>query len=318
VDRSHGDADGDGFVEYNRHTETGLVNQGWKDSHDSIFHADGSLAAGPIALCEVQAYVYLAKRRAATMARLLNFPDTALELDGHAEQLRERFEAAFWCEEISTYALALDGSKRPCRVRTSNAGHALFAGIAAPERARRVATGLLDHDFFAGWGIRTVGANEARYNPMSYHNGSIWPHDNAIIALGFDRYGLKSAVLQVLSGLFDASTYIDLQRLPELLCGFAREPRTAPTFYPVACAPQAWATAAPFAILQAALGLTLDYRGAEFRFRRPVLPDFLDRLSLQNLRLGDRVVDLDLARHGRDVAINVTLGAERARVVAIH
>jgi glycogen debranching enzyme len=317
IDR-YGDADGDGFVEYNRHTETGLVNQGWKDSHDSVFHADGSLAPGPIALCEVQAYVYLAKRRAATMARLLDLPEMAMALDRQAETLREQFEAAFWCEEISTYALALDGRKQPCRVRTSNAGHALFAGIAAPERARRVAAGLLDKDFFAGWGIRTVSAEEARYNPMSYHNGSVWPHDNAVIALGFDRYGFKAAALQVLTGLFEASTYIDLQRLPELFCGFAREPRTAPTFYPVACAPQAWATAAPFALLQAALGLTLDYRGGEFRFKRPTLPEFLDDLSLHNLRLGDRVVDLHIARHGSDVAINVTLGAERARVVAIH
>lgn len=317
IDR-YGDSDGDGFVEYNRHTETGLVNQGWKDSHDSVFHADGSLAPGPIALCEVQAYVYLAKRRGATMARLLDLPERAVALDRQAEQLRERFEKAFWCEEISTYALALDGQKRPCRVRTSNAGHALFAGIASPERAQRVAAGLLDQDFFAGWGIRTVGAQEARYNPMSYHNGSVWPHDNAIIALGFDRYGFKTAALQVLTGLFEASTYIDLQRLPELFCGFAREPRTAPTFYPVACAPQAWATSAPFALLQAALGLTLDHRGGEYRFKRPALPGFLDELSLHNLRLGDRVVDLEIARHAGDVAINVTLGAERARVVAIH
>ena len=317
IDR-YGDADGDGFVEYNRHTETGLVNQGWKDSHDSVFHADGSLAPGPIALCEVQAYVYLAKRRAATMARLLDIPEMAVALDRQAEQLRERFEAAFWCEEIATYALALDGEKRPCRVRTSNAGHALFAGIAAPERAQRVAAGLLGKDFFAGWGIRTVGAQEARYNPMSYHNGSVWPHDNAVIALGFDRYGFKAGALQVLTGLFGASTYIDLQRLPELFCGFEREPRTAPTFYPVACAPQAWATAAPFALLQAVLGLTLDYRGGEYRFKRPALPEFLDELTLRNLRLGDRVVDLNIARHGSDVAINVTLGADRARVVAIH
>src|SRR5262249_36746112 len=152
IDR-YGDSEGDGFVEYNRHTETGLVNQGWKDSHDSVFHADGRLALGPIALCEVQAYVFLAKQRAAMMARRLELPDLAADLDRQAEQLRQRFEAAFWCEEISTYALALDGHKEPCRVRTSNAGHALFAGIATPERAQRVAAGLVDRDFFAGWGI---------------------------------------------------------------------------------------------------------------------------------------------------------------------
>lgn len=314
----YGDRDGDGFVEYSRHSETGLVNQGWKDSHDSVFHADGSLAPGPIALCEVQAYVFMAKRRAARMARLLDLPEIALALDRQAEALRERFEAAFWCEDISTYALALDGQKRPCRVRTSNAGHALFAGIAAPERAQRVAAGLVDKDFFAGWGIRTVAATEARYNPMSYHNGSVWPHDNALIALGFDRYGLKAPALRVLTALFDASNYIDLHRLPELLCGFPRQPRTAPTFYPVACAPQAWATATPFALLQAALGLTIDHRGGEIRFKRPALPQFLRELRLRGLRLGDRVADIEIARHDGDVTINVVRGADSVRVVAIH
>ena len=317
IDR-YGDIDGDGFVEYNRYSETGLVNQGWKDSHDSIFHADGTLAQGPIALCEVQAYVFLAKRRAASMARLLGLPERATALDQQANALQQLFEAAFWCEELSTYALALDGKKQPCRVRTSNAGHALFAGIAAPDRARRVAAGLLDPDFFAGWGIRTVAASEIRYNPMSYHNGSIWPHDNALIALGFDRYGLKDAVLQVLTAMFDASGYVDLRRLPELFCGFAREPCTGPTFYPVACAPQAWATTTPFALLQAALGLAIDHEGGEIRFTQPALPAFLDDLKLSGLRLGDRAADVHIARHGDEVAINVPRGSDRVRVIAIH
>ena len=317
IDR-YGDADGDGFVEYNRYSESGLVNQGWKDSHDSIFHADGQLAQGPIALCEVQAYVFLGKRRAARMARLLDLPERAMVLDTQADSLQKRFEAAFWCEELSTYALALDGEKRPCRVRSSNAGHALFAGIAAPERARRVAAGLLDRDFFAGWGIRTVAASQVRYNPMSYHNGSIWPHDNALIALGFDRYGLKDAVLQVLTAMFEASGYVDLRRLPELFCGFAREPRTSPTFYPVACAPQAWATATPFALLQAALGLAIDHRSGEIRFKRPALPEFLDELKLSGVRLGDRVTDIQIAHRGDEVAINVPHSSDRVRVIAIH
>jgi glycogen debranching enzyme len=317
IDR-YGDSDGDGFVEYNRYSESGLVNQGWKDSHDSIFHADGRLASGPIALCEVQAYVFLAKRRAARMARLLDLPAQAMALDRQADLLQERFEAAFWCDELSTYAIALDGRKEPCRVRSSNAGHALFAGIAAPERARRVAAGLLDQDFFAGWGIRTVAAAQPRYNPMSYHNGSIWPHDNALIALGFDRYGLKDAVLQVMTAMFDASDYLDLRRLPELFCGFAREPRTGPTFYPVACAPQAWATTTPFALLQAALGLTIEHRSSEIRFKRPALPEFLDEVRLGGLRLGDRVADVQITRHGDEVAINVPVGSDRIRVIAIH
>lgn len=315
---TYGDADGDGFIEYNRHSEIGLVNQGWKDSHDSVFHADGSLAPGPIALCEVQAYVYMAKLRAARMARLLGLLEIAIALDQQAEALREKFEAAFWCEEISTYALALDGAKRPCRVRTSNAGHALFAGIASPERAQRVATSLVGKDFFTGWGIRSVAATEARYNPMSYHNGSVWPHDNALIALGFDRYGLKAPALQVMTGLFDASNYVDLQRLPELMCGFPRQPRTAPTFYPVACAPQAWAAGASFALLQAALGLTIDLRGGEIRFKRPALPRFLRELSIKGMHLGDRIADIEIARHDDDVAINVLRGADSVRVVAIH
>ncbi len=317
IDRC-GDADGDGFVEYNRHSETGLVNQGWKDSHDSVFHADGRLAPGPIALCEVQAYVYLAKRRAAKMARLLDLPEMALDLERQAALLQRRFEAAFWCEELSTYALALDGEKRPCRVRASNAGHALFAGIAAPDRARRVAAGLLDGDFVAGGGGRTLAAGQPRFNPMSYHNGSIWPHDNALIALGLDRYGFKDGALRILTAMFDASGYVDLRRMPELFCGFRRQARTGPTLYPVACAPQAWAAATPFALLQAALGLSLDHRSGEIRFKRPMLPEFLQELRLHDLRLGDRAIDIEIARHGGDVAINVPGRRDHLRVVVIH
>ncbi|MGH6927702.1 MAG: amylo-alpha-1,6-glucosidase, partial [Dongiaceae bacterium] len=315
---SYGDADGDGFVEYNRHSETGLVNQGWKDSHDSVFHADGRLAPGPIALCEVQAYVYLAKRGAAAIARRLDRAQTAELLENQADLLQQRFEAAFWCEELSTYALALDGTKQPCRVRSSNAGHALFAGIVAPDRARRLAAGLMDRDFFAGWGIRTLAAGQPRFNPMSYHNGSIWPHDNAIIALGFDRYGFKDAAVRVLASMFDASNYIDLRRLPELFCGFARQVRTGPTFYPVACAPQAWSTAAPFALLQAALGLGLNYWKSEVRFQQPELPEFLRELQIEAVGLADRTADIHVARHGREVAIDVPSRSPDLRVVVTH
>jgi glycogen debranching enzyme len=315
---TYGDSDGDGFVEYNRHSETGLVNQGWKDSHDSIFHADGRLAPGPIALCEVQAYVYLAKRGAAAVARQLDRLQTAELLEKQAELLRERFEAAFWCEDLSIYALALDGKKQPCRVRSSNAGHALFAGIASPERARRLAAGLMDREFFAGWGIRTLAAGQPRFNPMSYHNGSVWPHDNAIIALGFDRYGFKDAAVRLLTAMFDASNYIDLRRLPELFCGFARQVRTGPTFYPVACAPQAWATATPFALLQAALGLHLDYPKREIRFQHPELPEFLRELRIEGVALAERTADIHIARHGRDVAVDVPSRSPDLRVVVTH
>ncbi len=201
-----GDRDGDGFLEYHRETEQGLANQGWKDSHDAVFHADGSLAEGPIALVEVQAYAFAAKRRAARMARRLGHVERGEQLDRQASELAERFNAAFWCPEIGTYALALDGAKLPCRVRTSNAGQVLFSGIAPRERALEVATGLMRPAFFSGWGIRTVSRTESRYNPMSYHNGSIWPHDNALIALGFARYGLQAPIERVFRGMFETAT----------------------------------------------------------------------------------------------------------------
>ncbi|MCV9937405.1 amylo-alpha-1,6-glucosidase [Boseaceae bacterium BT-24-1] len=300
-----GDRDGDGFVEYYRETDSGLANQGWKDSHDSISHADGSLAQGPIALVEVQAYVYAAKRAAATMARALGLIARADELDQAASTLRERFDRAFWCEEIASYALALDGNKQPCRVRASNAGHALFGGIALPERAARVAATLMSEGSFGGWGIRTLNVGEIRYNPMSYHNGSVWPHDNALIALGFAKYGFKLEAARLFEAIFDASTYQDQQRLPELFCGFLRRRRRGPTAYPVACSPQAWAAAAPFAMLAACLGLELPAATNEVKLIDPVLPAFLDDVTLRGLKLTRSQFDLRVHRHKSDVTINV-------------
>ena len=264
-----GDPDRDGFVEYHRADENGLVNQGWKDSYDAIFHADGSIAVGPTALCEVQGYVYAAKRAAARGARRLGKLALGDTLDAQATKLAERFEAAFWCEDIGTYALALDGQKRPCRVRTSNAGQVLFSGIAAPERAEAVMRDLMRPSFFSGWGIRTVAREEKRYNPMSYHNGSVWPHDNALIAAGFARYGHKSAIDRVFKGLFDAASYMDLRRLPELYCGFQRGRQRGPTLYPVACSPQAWAAGTPLMLLQSSLGLEFDQDRNEILLREP-------------------------------------------------
>jgi glycogen debranching enzyme len=300
-----GDRDGDGFVEYYRETDSGLANQGWKDSHDSISHADGSLAQGPIALVEVQAYVYAAKRAAATMARALELADRAEALEQAASKLRERFDRAFWCEEIASYALALDGDKRPCRVRASNAGHALFSGIALPERAGRVAATLMSEGSFGGWGIRTLSVGEIRYNPMSYHNGSVWPHDNALIAMGFAKYGFKLEAARLFEATFDASTYQDQQRLPELFCGFLRRRRRGPTAYPVACSPQAWAAAAPFAMLAACLGLELPAATNEIKLIDPVLPPFLDDVTLRGLKLARSQFDLRVHRHKSDVTINV-------------
>jgi glycogen debranching enzyme len=300
-----GDPDGDGFVEYARSTPQGLANQGWKDSHDAVFHADATLAEGPIALCEVQGYVYAAKRAAAELARALGQPARADDLERQADALRKHFERAFWCEEIGTYALALDGAKRPCRVRTSNAGHCLATGIADPEHARRVAETLMHPDSFSGWGVRTVAASEVNYNPMSYHNGSVWPHDNALVAWGLCRYGQPGAALKVLDGMFEASLFLDLHRLPELFCGFPRRNGEGPTLYPVACAPQAWSAAAVYLLVQSCLGLTVSAVKHEVCFAYPVLPGFLRELRIHNLRVGRASVDLLLRRHGPDVGINV-------------
>jgi len=315
-----GDPDHDGLIEYQRATEQGLQNQGWKDSYDAIFHADGKLAEGYIALSEVQGYVFAGKRLAASAARRLGMPEKAARLEAEAERLRERFEEEFWCEELGTYAVALDGAKEQCRVRTSNAGQLLFSGIVREDRARRVAADLMSQKFFSGWGIRTVAVGEARYNPMSYHDGSIWPHDNALIALGFARYGLKHSVAHLFKGLFDAASYMELRRLPELFCGFRRELRRGPVLYPVACAPQAWASATPFTLLEAALGLEFDTARGEIRLRNPRLPDFLNEVVVRDLRLGASSVDLRLRRHNGEVSLEVlrTRGQIQVSIVLTH
>jgi glycogen debranching enzyme len=312
-----GDPDRDGFVEYRRASGDGLANQGWKDSHDAIFHADGTPAEGFIALAEVQAYVYAAKQTMAGCAQRLGKPEQARKLKAEANRLAARFDEAFWCQDIGTYALALDGDKKPCRVRTSNAGQVLFTGIARPDRAKEVVDGLVGPQYFSGWGIRTVARGEARYNPMSYHNGSIWPHDNALIALGCARYGSKRAVDQVFKGLFDAATYMELRRLPELFCGFQRQRGRGPTLYPVACVPQAWASAAPFALLEASLGLEFDPQNKAIRLRDPRLPSFLDEVLVRNLQLGQANIDLQIRRDKDGVSLDVprTHGEIQASVV---
>src|SRR5690606_30506290 len=197
-------------------------------------------------------------------------------LEREATRLRERFEELFWDEELGTYVLALDGDKRPCRVRTSNAGHCLFAGIASPERARRVASCLTDPGSFSGWGVRTLAVGERRYNPMSYHNGSVWPHDNAMIAAGMARYQQRHEASAILTGLYDASKFFALRRLPELFCGFPRRPGEGPTLYPVACAPQIWASGAPLLTLAAVLGISIDGAGQRVVFGHSMLPAYID------------------------------------------
>ena len=314
---AYGDRDGDGFVEYGRRTEQGLANQGWKDSHDSVFHADGSTAPGPIALCEVQAYVYGAWQAAAAMARALGHRARAAALEHKAELLRDEFAARFWCADIGTYALALDGRKRPCRVRTSNAGHALLTGIATPDHAAGVAAQLTGTSSFSGWGVRTLASGEARYNPMSYHNGSVWPHDNALVALGLARYGHKAGVLRIFEGLFAASLHMDLRRLPELFCGFPWRRGQGPVAYPVACSPQAWAAAVPLAMLQAALGLDIDGVGNRLCFTRPALPHFLDEVVLSGLAVGEGRADVRLRRHGDGVSVEVLRRDPGVHVVTV-
>jgi len=314
---TYGDRDQDGFVEYYRHAADGLVHQGWKDSHDSVFHADGSLAEGPIALCEVQGYVYAAKMAAAELAAILNHPEMAARWVRQAEDLRERFERAYWCDELSTYALALDGKKRPCRVRTSNPGHCLFTGIVSHDRAARVGNTLLADSSFCGWGVRTVAAGEVRYNPMSYHNGSVWPHDNAIIGAGLARYRDKRGVLKILTGMFDASLFFDLNRMPELFCGFHRRPGEGPTWYPVACSPQSWAAATVFLLLHACLGVRIDAAADRVYFDYPLLPPFLREVRIRGLRVGTGSVDLLLTRHGDDVGVNVLGRTGHVEVVLV-
>ncbi|MGE5646805.1 MAG: glycogen debranching N-terminal domain-containing protein [Acidobacteriota bacterium] len=312
-----GDADGDGFVEYSRRSEKGLVQQGWKDSQDSVFHADGQLANPPIALCEVQGYVYAAKQAAATLAAALGDDGASERLRREARTLQERFERAFWDDDLGTYVLALDGAKQPCRVRTSNAGHVLFSGIASAAHARRVAETLLAFDSFSGFGIRTLSSLEVRYNPMSYHNGSVWPHDNAIIAAGMGRYGLQDGAAVVLQGLFDAALFLDQRRLPELFCGFPRRPGQGPTLYPVACSPQAWSSASAFLVMQACLGLSIDAKEKRVRFRRALLPEFLPDVRIRDLRVGGAQVDVLLERHANSVGITVLRRQGDVEIVAV-
>jgi glycogen debranching enzyme len=314
IDRA-GDLDGDGFVEYSRRSKDGLIHQGWKDSQDAVFHADGSPAEGPIALCEVQGYVFAAKRRAAQLALALGHTEQSRRFLKEADTLRTQFERRFWCNDLSSYALALDGFKQPCRVKTSNAGHCLWAGIADQKHGMRTAKTLMGEEFFNGWGVRTVAASEIRFNPMAYHNGSVWPHDNALIAAGMASYGFKQGALKILSGLFDASLFIELHRLPELMCGFSRRPDEGPTPYPVACSPQTWSSVAVFLLLQSCLGLRIEAPRARLSFSQPMLPAFLERIEIRNLKIGNAEVDLLLERHAQNVGINILRQEGQVEVV---
>jgi glycogen debranching enzyme len=310
-----GDSNGDGLLDYARGRESGLVNQGWKDSADSIFHADGRFPEGPIALVEVQGYVYAACRAMAELAARRGEVETAEHWRGRAEALREIVERRFWMADTGLYGIALDGNGELCRVRASNAGHLLFTGLAAPERAVRVAEQLASPAFNSGWGIRTLAKGEARFNPMSYHNGSVWPHDTALCAAGMARYGDREQVLTVLNQLFEAAVQFGM-RLPELFCGFPRSPGEAPIPYPVACLPQAWAAGSVFMLLQACLGLTIDGWRGEVLVDRPALPIGVERLRVRQLPVGRNRIDLTFQRVGDEV-VCISEGKTRSAVKII-
>jgi len=301
----HGDLDGDGFVEYRSRSPVGLANQGWKDSADGIVHADGSLPEPPIALVEAQAYVYAAKRGAAALFRALGDPARALALDAEAARLRAAFDAAFWMPAEGFYCLALDGKKRQVAAVASNAGQALVCGIVPPERAARVAERLMREDLFSGWGVRTLSNREVRYNPVGYHVGTVWPHDNALIALGLKRHGHEAPAVAIAGGLFEAAQHFPSYRLPELFCGFARSAFGVPVRYPVACSPQAWAATAWSMLLQAILGVRPDAAARELAIVRPTLPAWLRWVEVHRIRVGAGEVDLRYERVGERTAVDV-------------
>jgi glycogen debranching enzyme len=292
----YGDADGDGFVEYIRRSPRGLENQGWKDSGNSVVHADGTLATPPIALAEVQAYVYLAKVRMAEIMQTLREDELAERLRKEAQLLKEKFNRDFWLEDEHFFALALDGEKRPVRSITSNPGHGLYCDIIDADKAEAVSRRLLQPDMFSGWGIRTMSKGATSYNPMSYHNGSVWPHDNAIIAAGLKRYGFAKATNRVISAIFETAVHAEYLRLPELFCGFTRRTPNRPVGYPVACSPQAWAAGAVFFLVQAMLGISARAHENLLTVNKPSLPPWLGTVELRNMRVGDSTISLLFTR----------------------
>ena len=301
----YGDLDGDGFVEYQHKADNGLTNQGWKDPFDSIMYEDGQMAEPPIALVEVQAYVYGAKRLGGVLADHMQEKELSQKLIREAETLKKRFNERFWDDSLNCYVLALDAKKQPCRVISSNAGHCLFTKIADDDKAEKLAETLLSEDMFSGWGIRTLSAKEKRFNPMSYHNGSVWPHDNALIAYGLSLYGLQEHTLKIMQALFEASLFISLQRMPELYCGFNRRSFEGPTSYPVACSPQAWSVAVVFMLLQACFRLEIDAPAKTVTFDKPILPEYLDYIYIEHLKLPGGICNLQMKRFLHDVGFNV-------------
>lgn len=312
------DHNGDGYLDYVGGYENGMINQGWKDAGNSIVNADGSFPKPPIALCEVQSYAYRARRQAATLLRHLGDPSTAEEQERQAARLRERFERDFWSDDLGCYQMALQAGGVPTDVVSSNAGQVLWGGIAAPERARRVAERLMQPDMFSGWGVRTLSSGATAYNPVSYHLGSVWPHDNGLIAAGLRRYGQDEPALRIFGALFQAAANFRDERLPELFCGFERGEEQAPIRYPVACSPQAWAAGSLPHTLWTLLGLRADALERRLRVVRPRLPASLDWLEIEGVPVGDAVVDLRFEREGSDGPIRVRPTVHTGRLDVVH
>jgi glycogen debranching enzyme len=293
---AYGDADGDTFLEYRKVSEAGLVSQGWKDSWDAISHQDGRLAQPPIALCEVQGYAYAAYQAMEYLARRVGNEDIATQSYTAAEHIRASFLERFWWPEEQVFYLALDGEKQPCKVVSSNAGQCLWTGIIPEDWAHALVARLMRADMYTGWGIRTLSEGAARYNPMSYHNGSVWPHDVALIGAGFARYGHTNEAGRLLQNVTDISQHYRDARLPELICGFHRPEGYGPTHYSSACVPQSWAAGAPFLLLSALLGLQPEAEYERLTIKRPFLPDWMPVLQLQHLRLGAHRLPLSFER----------------------
>jgi glycogen debranching enzyme len=292
----YGDETGDGYLQYSSKSDKGLGNQGWKDSGDSIGNADGSLAEPPIALVEVQGYVYLANVSLAEIYERDGNGSAAQRLRTEARALQIRFERDFWIADKNSYALALQADKRPAAVVSSNAGQALWSGIARPNRARQTVKQLMSESMFSGWGVRTLSAEERRFNPVGYHLGTVWPHDNSIILAGMRKYGCDEEACAVFSGIVDAAKHFEHFRLPEVFAGFSRKESAIPVRYPVACHPQAWAAGSVPFMIESLLGLVPKAFENRLQIVRPTMPDFIDHLELKRLRVGKSSVDLKFER----------------------
>jgi glycogen debranching enzyme len=293
----YGDADGDGYVEYRRRSPRGLDNQGWKDSRDAICFPDGNEADPPIALVEVQGYVYQAKIDTARLARDLGEGDLAERLEKEANELKERFNRDFWMDKEGYFALALDGEKKQVPTLTSNPGHCLWSRIVEDDKAPKVVQRLLSPSLACGWGIRTLASRQTAYDPIGYHTGSVWPHDNALIAHGMRRYGLDGEARKVLDQLALAGAFFPLARFPEVFCGFSADDVPLPVQYPVACRPQAWASGAPLLMVRSYGGLSADAPNNVLYIDRPRLPEWLDRVEIQGMRIGEARIDLVLTNN---------------------